>query len=348
MDRSHCSITLPSSAAAEAVATRRILIVDSDAGARRCLTAALESGGQNAVRAVKDAAEALEALREQPSFNIVVCTLPQSAVRGCPLIVRLRAEGERAPILAIASQWDIEALAAALEAGADDYLQKPFDLNELRRSISMLCSRSIERMQRPDKQGLYYDAKVIHAESEGTAMLELTASTLSAQIDGFERYVERLAHPLLPPTELMYLRMAMEELVQNAKEWGNGFDPHKKIRMELRLTPERIELRVEDEGAGFDPSAVPDPSVDPRAHIRQRIASGKRMGGWGLFIARKRMDELSFNAAGNAVSIAKVLSRAAAPAAPDVPAAPAAPASERPAKRRDTRRLSVGEIWIKS
>ncbi|HLX60635.1 MAG TPA: ATP-binding protein [Planctomycetota bacterium] len=345
MDRSNCLVTLPSSATSEAVATRRILIVDADAGARRCLTAALQGSGVNVVRAVKDAAEALAALREQPSFNIVVCTLPQAAARGCPLIARLRAEGERVPVLAIASQWDIESLAAALEAGADDYLQKPFDLNELRRSISMLCSRSFERMQRADKQGLYYDAKVISAESEGSSMLELTASTLSAQIDGFERFVERLAHPLLPPTELMYLKMAMEELVQNAKEWGNGFDPQKKIRMELRLTQERIELRVEDEGAGFDPSAVPDPSLDPRAHIRQRIASGKRMGGWGLFIARKRMDELTFNAAGNAVSIAKVLSRAATPDVPDVPAAPDA---ERRGKRRDTRRLSVGEIWIKS
>lgn len=347
MDRSHCLITLPSSAASEAVATRRILIIDSDAGARRCLTAALENGGQNEVRAVKDSDDALEALRANPTFNIVVCTLPQSDARGCAAIANLRAEGERAPVLTIASQWNIESLAAALEAGADDYLQKPFDLNELRRSIGMLCSRSIERMQHADKQGLYYDAKVTASDAGGASVLELTASTMSAQIDGFQRFVERLAHPLMAPTELMYLRMAMEELVQNAKEWGNNFDPMKKIRMELRLSPGRIGLRVEDEGVGFDPAAVPDPSVDPRAHIRQRLASGKRMGGWGLFIARKRMDELSFNAAGNIVTIAKFLTPSTPPPAANPPAP--APDAEPAPKRRETRRLSKGEItWMKS
>src|SRR5205814_5138245 len=100
------------------------------------------------------------------------------------------------------------------------------------------------------------------------------------------------------------------ELVQNAKEWGNRFDPKKNIRLGLRMAPDRIVLRIEDQGAGFDPALVPDPSIDPKAHIQSRIASGKRMGGWGLFIARKRMDELSFNQAGNAAYITKFLARA--------------------------------------
>lgn len=347
-------MTQPSATATESGERRRILIVDGDASARRCLVAALDFGGKNDVRAVKDSAEAIEALKERPSFQIVVCTLPQAPAQGCPLISMLRAAGERAPVLAIASQWNVESLAAALEAGADDFLQKPFDINELRRSISMLCSRSADRMQHDGKQGLFYDAKVNFSETDSGAVLEASASTMSAQIEGFQRFAERLALPLLPPTELMYLRMAMEELVQNAKEWGNRFDPNKKIRLSLRLARDRIAVNVEDEGEGFDPAAVPDPSIDPRAHIQRRIASGKRMGGWGLFLARKRMDELSFNKIGNAVSIAKVLTRTAPTDAPDLPAVPAAtaapapPEGERKSKRRDTRRLSVGEIWIKS
>src|SRR5262249_37035648 len=158
------------------------------------------------------------------------------------------------------------------------WLQKPFDLNELRRSVSLLSSRALDRVQASDKMVQYYDAQVSWSERGSVSTLEVTAPTLSAQIDGFERFVERLAAPTLSDTEVMYLHMALEELVQNAKEWGNRFDPKKNIRLGLRLAPDRITLRIEDEGEGFDPASVPDPSIDPKEHIRRRLQSGKRMG----------------------------------------------------------------------
>src|ERR1043165_6604503 len=266
MDES-CRLSTPpcdDAAGADAFSRRRVLVIDSDSSARRMLLSALDPL-ENEVHAAKNAAEVQELLRAHAHMNIRIYSLSQSAARKCTLISKLRAGGERAPILALASHWSLESLARALEAGADDWLQKPFDLNELRRSISLLSSRALERVLGADKQVQYYEATVSWSEQDGVGSVEMIAPTLSAQIDGFERLVDRLAAPNLTQTELMYVHMSLEELVQNAKEWGNRFDPKKNVRISFRMAADRIELRIEDEGEGFDPAAVPDPSVDPKA-----------------------------------------------------------------------------------
>jgi DNA-binding response OmpR family regulator len=305
MDKS-CHVTMSSLSGIynEPATKRRILIIDPDRSTRRMLTAALESPNNDLFTA-RNAAEAIELTAIGPAFNCIVTALSQSGQQDCALIEKLRRGGERAPILALAAQWSLEALARALECGADDWLQKPFDIHEFRRSVAMLSSRSSGKSEESKIQ--YCRASVTASKRDGIAELELTAPTLSAHVYAFERFVERLAATLISPAELTNLHMALEELVQNAKEWGNRFDPKKRVRLGFRLSGDRIVVRVEDEGEGFDPESIPDPSIDPKAHIQRRLQSGKRMGGWGLFIARKRMDELSFNEAGNAASITKYL-----------------------------------------
>src|SRR5947207_12683540 len=165
MDESLHLSTLPRdlSETAEDASRRRILVIDNDPSTRRFLLTALDTA-QNELASAKTPDEALDAVREQPPFNIIVCSLPQAATKDCTLIAKLRAGGERAPILAIASQWTLDTLARALESGADDWLQKPFDLNELRRSVSLLSSRALERLQAANRHVQYYDAQVTWSE----------------------------------------------------------------------------------------------------------------------------------------------------------------------------------------
>src|SRR5690606_14388826 len=109
------------------------------------------------------------------------------------------------------------------------------------------------------------------------------------------------------------LRVGLTEALANAMLYGNCRDPRKRVRVEASLTPEAITVRVTDEGRGFDPSTVIDPTLP---------ASRVRAGGRGLYLIRQLMDHVEFNERGN--SITMVLRREAtngAPAQPqDIPA----------------------------
>jgi len=74
---------------------------------------------------------------------------------------------------------------------------------------------------------------------------------------------------------------------------------------------------VEDEGEGFDPSLVPDPSGSPVRVVRDRLEAGKRMGGFGLHVVRKLMDRVVHSERGNVVLLSRSLSRGGAPDLPE-------------------------------
>jgi serine/threonine-protein kinase RsbW len=94
-----------------------------------------------------------------------------------------------------------------------------------------------------------------------------------------------------PRLELNF-RVGVTEAIANAVLYGNESDPSKTVRVELRVDPDRVVISVADEGDGFDPSRVPDPT---------RPENLQSTGGRGLFLIRKLMDEIHFNERGNAV-----------------------------------------------
>lgn len=87
-------------------------------------------------------------------------------------------------------------------------------------------------------------------------------------------------------------RVGVTEALANAVIYGNRGDPDKTVRVEVSLDSERVEVCVIDQGEGFDPERVPDPTAPENI---------TRPGGRGLFLIRHLMDELEFNDRGNAV-----------------------------------------------
>ena len=71
----------------------------------------------------------------------------------------------------------------------------------------------------------------------------------------------------------------------NAIKHGNRQDPDKQVEIQASFAPGEVEIRIDDEGAGFDPMAV----VDPLAPENKFRASGR-----GIFYMRKFMDEVEF------------------------------------------------------
>ena len=89
-------------------------------------------------------------------------------------------------------------------------------------------------------------------------------------------------------------RVGVAEALANAMIYGNGSDPSKRVRVEVELDPERINVRVVDQGSGFDPGDVPDPTLPE--HL-------EATGGRGLFLIRSLMDEVDFNECGNCIRL---------------------------------------------
>jgi sigma-B regulation protein RsbU (phosphoserine phosphatase) len=90
------------------------------------------------------------------------------------------------------------------------------------------------------------------------------------------------------------LRVGLTEALANAMLYGNCRDPRKRVRVEASLTAEAITVRVTDEGRGFDPSAVIDPTLP---------ANRVRAGGRGLYLIRQLMDHVEFNDRGNSITM---------------------------------------------
>lgn len=89
-------------------------------------------------------------------------------------------------------------------------------------------------------------------------------------------------------------RVCLTEALANAMLYGNCRDPRKCVRVEAHLSPEMVSVEVTDEGRGFNPNIVKDPTLP---------ANRLRAGGRGLFLIRKLMDEVEFNERGNSIKM---------------------------------------------
>jgi two-component system response regulator MprA len=191
----------------------QVLVVDDDRAVRESLVRALELEGYT-VRAASDGAKALDAIKsEQPDVMVLDVMMP--AVDGLTVCRVLRAEKNRLPILMLTARTETSDRVAGLDAGADDYLPKPFALEELLARLRALLRRS-----QPDPD-------------EGPSEM-LVLDTL--RIDPAARRVWRGDHEVeLSKTEFELLEL----LVRNAgivlehstiydRIWGYDFGPDSK------------------------------------------------------------------------------------------------------------------------
>jgi serine/threonine-protein kinase RsbW len=89
-------------------------------------------------------------------------------------------------------------------------------------------------------------------------------------------------------------RVGLTEALSNAMLYGNNSDPEKRVRVEVTIRVEEVTVRVTDQGLGFDPTTVPDPTLPGNI---------SKSGGRGIFLMKALMDEVQFNERGNSVTL---------------------------------------------
>ncbi|PSK98521.1 two-component system response regulator MprA [Murinocardiopsis flavida] len=118
----------------------RILVADDDRAIRESLERALELEGYE-VRTVGDGVQALAVVHKDP-VDLLVLDVMMPGVDGLGVSRVLRAEGDRTPILMLTARVETPDRVAGLDAGADDYLPKPFELDELLARLRALLRRA--------------------------------------------------------------------------------------------------------------------------------------------------------------------------------------------------------------
>jgi two-component system, OmpR family, response regulator MprA len=119
----------------------KILVVDDERAVRESLRRALELEGYE-IELAEDGQEALRVLELHAQPDAVILDVLMPGVDGLEVCRRLRRGGNRVPVLMLTARAEIESRVAGLDAGADDYVPKPFALAELLARLRALLRRT--------------------------------------------------------------------------------------------------------------------------------------------------------------------------------------------------------------
>lgn len=184
----------------------RILVVEDEARVAEFITKGLSEEG-NIVHRAEDGVEAL-ALAAVGDYDVIVLDVMLPGKSGFEVASQLRADGDHTPILMLTAKDAREDVVQGLDVGADDYLTKPFDFEELLARLRALTRRSETVQQRLLRFG-------------------------DVELDRFEHEARRHGRLLdLTPTEFKLLETLMRRPGQVIKRtellsrvWGMNFDP---------------------------------------------------------------------------------------------------------------------------
>ncbi|MFV2174908.1 response regulator transcription factor [Actinomadura sp. LOL_016] len=196
----------------QGAAPARILIVDDEPAVREALTGSLEFEGYRTAAAADGVAALAAVARERPDLVVLDVLMPR--MDGLTACRRLRALGESVPVLMLTARDMVGDRVTGLDAGADDYLAKPFELDELLARVRALLRRG--RM----------NADAGAARDDVLAFDDLRMDTTT-------REVTRAGRPLeLTRTEYMLLEtflthprqvLTREQILKAV--WGFDFEP---------------------------------------------------------------------------------------------------------------------------
>jgi two-component system, OmpR family, response regulator MprA len=185
----------------------RILVVDDEPAVREAVERALRLEGHDVLLAA-DGQEALGALDTRPPDAIVLDVL-MPRVDGLELCRRMRRRGDRTPVLMLTARDAVSDRVAGLDAGADDYLIKPFALEELLARVRALLRRAgPDEAEGPLRFGALTLDPLAHEVKRGERLIDLTRTEFLL-LDLF------LRHP----------RQVLTRSVIFENVWGYDFGP---------------------------------------------------------------------------------------------------------------------------
>jgi two-component system response regulator MprA len=184
----------------------RVLVVEDDDGVRDSLRRALTLAGYEVITAEGGQDGLFKAEADVP--DVIVLDIGMPDIDGLQVCRTLRAGGNRTPILMLTAREAVPDRIAGLDAGADDYLAKPFDVGELQARLRALVRRNVDG-----------DGRVVRF-----AELQLDPDAHAVSVDGRAVDLTRTEFQLL---ELLMLnpRRVLSSSTIYERVWGYDFGP---------------------------------------------------------------------------------------------------------------------------
>ena len=155
----------------------KILVVDDERAVRESLRRALELEGYE-IDLAEDGQEALLRLETEAEPDAMILDVLMPRVDGLEVCRRLRGQGSRLPVLMLTARVEIENRVEGLDAGADDYVTKPFALDELKARLRALLRRTTDPGEVLRFADLELDPGTREVRRDGEA-IELTRTEFS-------------------------------------------------------------------------------------------------------------------------------------------------------------------------
>jgi len=200
---------MPSSSAS--ISPERILFVEDEADVAGPITRGLEEEGYRVTWTTEGEEGLTEALAGSYDILIVDWRLP--GIDGRTLIERLRSEDNATPVLMLTALQDVDHRVSGLDAGADDYLTKPFSFEELLARLRALTRRADRDAASPDTQKTHLTAGALTVDTARRSV-RYGASSLDLRPKAF-----RLLELLLRQKGTIVTRTTIAERV-----WGSPYD----------------------------------------------------------------------------------------------------------------------------
>jgi two-component system response regulator MprA len=183
----------------------RVLVIEDDDSVRAAVRRALLLGGYEVLQASSGEEGLLAAGGEVPDAIILDLGLPD--IDGMEVCRTLRAAGNRTPILMLTARAAVDDRVDGLDAGADDYLVKPYDVRELQARVKAIMRRHVEGS----------DGRVLRFSE-----LELDPDVHAVRVAGRVEDLTRTEYQLLELLMLNPRRVLSSELIYD-RVWGYDF-----------------------------------------------------------------------------------------------------------------------------
>jgi len=206
----------------------RILVVDDDRSLRDALRRALTLGGYEVVLAEAGQHGLTQIATAEP--DAVVLDVGMPGMDGLEVCRRLRAAGNRVPVLILTARESVEDRIDGLDAGADDYLAKPFDVGELKARLRALLRRAGDGGAADE---LRFEELRLDADRHGVVVEETFAELTRTEYQLLELLMRNPRRVL--PHGVMYDRV-----------WGYDFGPGSNA---LRVYIGYVRRKLADAGA---------------------------------------------------------------------------------------------------
>lgn len=288
-----------------------VLIVDDSPLDRRLAGGLLEHEADLQVWYAQNGADALEKMAQSVP-DVVLTDMIMPEMGGLDLVAEIRKKYPTVPTILMTSVGNEDSAVRALQRGAASYVPKRELIHELVGTVRNVLevgrrerghSRLMEFMKRNEFEfELDNDrnliAPLVGYLQEGVSRLKICgdADQMRIGIALDEALVNALYHGNLELSSEM--RETDGEAYQSLVEQRIGQPPYRDRRIHVRacLTGEEAVFVVQDEGPGFDPATLPDPT---------RVSNLEKVSGRGILLMRTFMDDVAYNEVGNCVRLVK-------------------------------------------